>query len=123
MIKMHIQHRDYPKDENGYTSSSRYVVISDDDYYIEKENGSFISIRKNNGSKKYIKVVEDKKWEYVYKVQKTQIKAIHGIEGFWKYLTDSREDRSPFRSIAETLVEIIYERVKPAKASEIGGII
>ena len=118
MITMHIQHRDYPKDELGYTSFNRYNIISDDDYYIEKESHSLISIRKNNGEKKYIKVVEDVRGEYTYKVQKTQVKAINGADGLWGFIEDSRKERSPFVFMAESLIESIYNKVKAAK---VGG--
>lgn len=123
MLTFHITHYHYPVGKDGFVHDSDRILTADDYYYVELESGTLISIRKNNSAKKYIRVVEDKRYEFVYRVQKTQIKAIGGARRFMEHLADALTPDSPFDLVTEDLVENIYAKVKEAKESEIRALV
>jgi hypothetical protein len=57
--------------------------------YFDFKNSLVIS----ESGKKY-KVIDN--YDYVYKIQKTQIKAINGINGFYKHILESMNSDSAF---------------------------
>lgn len=57
--------------------------------YFDFKNSSVIT----ESGKKY-KVIDDP--EYTYKIQKTQIKSINGINGFYKYVLEAMNSDSAF---------------------------
>ena len=54
-----------------------YEIIYNDEYSLTFGR---------NGIYKNVKIVDDKSRIYTYKVQKTQIKAINGAEGLYKFM-------------------------------------
>lgn len=63
--------------------------INEGDIYIDIENEILIT---NNGKK--FKVIKD--YEFTYKIQKTQIKAIGGINGLHDFINEINTKDSPY---------------------------
>lgn len=89
----------------------RNEVIGNSIYYkdIEIDGKDYIVVFNSNTKLSNIKkVVEDR--EFVYKVQKTQIKAIDGIKGLIKFIKDSSVPDSPFNSTTESRLQAVINQ-------------
>jgi hypothetical protein len=78
---------------NIYGKPVKYIFI-----YFDFENNIVIT---ENG-KKY-KILKD--FEYTYKIQKTQIKAINGIKGFYNHIVESMNVNSAFNSSTYNIID------------------
>lgn len=108
------QNKVYPKDENGHTSCTRFYIESVDTFTItmHPENNAFITVEKN-GAKKAVSI-EDCGGEYVYKLQKTKIKARDGAAGLFKFVTDALP-LNLFSCHAWRILDYIADEMRPAR--------
>ena len=81
-------------------------------YVVEKYPAYGILIIERDGVKKYIRVVPDT--EYVYKIQKTQIRAMGGVTGLYDFMEETL--REQFMDACTWLIcRKAFEEVKPCK--------
>lgn len=76
----------YERNEEGV-----YVKVDTEVYTFWSENERIFT--EHDGVTKSMKVIEN--GEYIYKLQKTQIKAIGGAKGLYSYMKREVEDECP----------------------------
>lgn len=85
-------------------------------YYGDLKGGLLIEFDfKNNllyaGEYKY-KLKEDKLYEFTYKIQKTQIKAIDGLQGFYNFIVKSMHIGNVFNGSTYNLIKKKLYRIE-----------
>jgi hypothetical protein len=82
-----------------------YEIIYNDEYSLTFGR---------NGIYKNVKIVDDKSRIYTYKVQKTQIKAIEGAEGLYKFMSKEIEKNASFCLIT-AVIDHVIDNIKEYK--------
>ena len=109
MYKYVHNYREFPKDENGNTSVSRFIEKSDTWYFMNCGYSAFI-VEKNDEPKKYIKVNDSE--SCVYKLNKTSVSAIGGACGLYRWLVNEIE-ADPFPCRAVQVLQHMHDNCKP----------
>jgi len=91
------------------------VYHPDHEYVVEKFPGRNMLCIQRDGVKRFIKVKEDENNEFIYKIQKTQIKAIDGVDGLYKFMEENRNVSDLFWCLSKQICDKAFSYMKEAR--------